>query len=128
MPTAGSAAVCKHEILPEGSSESLHMDVMTTNSGTVSLSGALHIATFTKILRSGDNNGLTYWMNPSAVVEYSINCPNRGQVVCIPGIANRTLCLLATTLPRSLYYQIAGIRRKSEGKTAFDTTCVQAVN
>jgi short-subunit dehydrogenase len=47
------------------------------------------------------------WMEPSAVVEYSIDCLRKGQVVCIPGLINRSVNLLANFIPRNLYYQLA---------------------
>lgn len=47
------------------------------------------------------------WMEPSAVVEYSIDCLRKGQVVCIPGLLNRSVNLLANFIPRNLYYQLA---------------------
>lgn len=46
-------------------------------------------------------------MKPSEVVDYSISCLNKGQVVYIPGFLNRLLGLLAAAIPRSLYYLIA---------------------
>ena len=131
MPTAGSAMYTSTKSFLKTFSESLHMDVMHNGIRVLCLCPGFTHSDFHKNLNgSGDNNGLTYWMNPSAVVEYSINCLNRGQVVCIPGIANRTLCLLATTLPRSLYYQIAGIMEKKirRQNRLPDTTCRQAVN
>ncbi len=47
------------------------------------------------------------WMEPSAVVEYSMHCLEKGKIVCIPGVWNRLLTLLASVMPRNLYYNLS---------------------
>jgi len=47
------------------------------------------------------------WMEPSAVVEYSMHCLEKGKIVCIPGVWNRLLTLLVSVMPRNLYYHLS---------------------
>jgi uncharacterized protein len=49
---------------------------------------------------------MSYWMKPDDVVDYSMKCLERGKVVCIPGIVNRILRLVAMAVPRRLYYHV----------------------
>ncbi len=47
------------------------------------------------------------WMRPTEVVDYSMRCLHKGQVICIPGFLNKTLNFLAKTIPRNLNYLLA---------------------
>lgn len=48
------------------------------------------------------------WMSPEAVVEASLDALRRGQLICIPGMANRTVMTLSSTFPRSVTRRIMG--------------------
>jgi short-subunit dehydrogenase len=47
------------------------------------------------------------WMTPEAVVDAALTGLRTGDVVCVPGLANRTLVTLIGTLPRNLLRRIA---------------------
>ena len=48
------------------------------------------------------------WMEPEAVVEASLAALEKGQVTCIPGVANRMLAPLQRILPRGLVRRVLG--------------------
>lgn len=53
------------------------------------------------------NVGIIRWMSPEKVVDISLKCLKKNQVICIPGLWNRILLFsLPRLLPRSLYYKI----------------------
>ncbi|MFI5366170.1 MAG: SDR family NAD(P)-dependent oxidoreductase [Candidatus Binatia bacterium] len=47
------------------------------------------------------------WMTPEAVVDASLAALRRGDVICVPGLANRAMATLTGALPRSLIRRIA---------------------
>jgi short-subunit dehydrogenase len=47
------------------------------------------------------------WMTPDAVVHASLSALRRGELICIPGIANRALMTLTSALPRSITRRVA---------------------
>ena len=47
------------------------------------------------------------WMTPEAVVDAALAALRRGDVICVPGLANRAMATLTGTLPRSLIRRIA---------------------
>ena len=55
------------------------------------------------------SNHFIHWMEPSAVVKYSLSCLETGKIVCIPGMINKMLIGLISILPRRLYYFLIGI-------------------
>jgi hypothetical protein len=48
------------------------------------------------------------WMEPEAVVDVSLAALEKGQVTCIPGVANRLLAPLQRMLPRALVRRVVG--------------------
>lgn len=48
------------------------------------------------------------WMSADAVVDASLSALRRGELICIPGFANRALMTLTGALPRSLTRRVAG--------------------
>jgi short-subunit dehydrogenase len=48
------------------------------------------------------------WMTPDAVVDASLSALRRGELICIPGIANRALMTLTSAIPRSITRRVAG--------------------
>lgn len=48
------------------------------------------------------------WMEPEAVVDASLAALERGEVTCIPGVANRMLAPLQRLLPRALVRRVVG--------------------
>jgi short-subunit dehydrogenase len=49
------------------------------------------------------------WMEPEAVVDASVAALEKGQVICIPGLANRVLAPLQRMLPRTLVRRALGV-------------------
>lgn len=47
-----------------------------------------------------------YWMEPEAVVEYSLRCLGKKQVICIPGFWNRVVVKLVSMISKSQYYRL----------------------
>jgi short-subunit dehydrogenase len=56
------------------------------------------------------------WMSPAAVAEASLDSLQRGDLICIPGLANRAMMTVTSALPRSLTRRVMGTmgRRISE--------------
>ncbi len=52
------------------------------------------------------------WMTPEAVVDRSLAGLRRGEVICVPGIANRVLATAATAMPRAAVRYIVGAAGK----------------
>ena len=48
------------------------------------------------------------WMTPEAVAEASLAALRRGDLICVPGLANRALAGLTSAFPRSLTRRILG--------------------
>ncbi len=48
------------------------------------------------------------WMSPDAVVAASLSALHRGELICIPGLANRTLMTLTSAIPRSITRRVYG--------------------
>lgn len=48
------------------------------------------------------------WMTPEAVVDESLSALRSGELICIPGLANRALVTLTSAMPRSLTRRVAG--------------------
>jgi short-subunit dehydrogenase len=48
------------------------------------------------------------WMSADAVVDASLAALRRGEVVCVPGVANRVVATLTGAIPRSLTRRITG--------------------
>lgn len=55
------------------------------------------------------------WMEPTAVVDASLASLRRGELVCVPGGANRALAVATSLLPRSLARRVAGAAAKRFG-------------
>jgi short-subunit dehydrogenase len=49
------------------------------------------------------------WMTPEQVVNCSMKALTKGNVICIPGIRNRLLCLLPSILSERIYYWVISI-------------------
>ena len=48
------------------------------------------------------------WMTAEAVVDAALSALHRGELICIPGIANRALVTLTGAIPRSITRRVAG--------------------
>jgi uncharacterized protein len=110
MPTASNAMYTSTKSFLKSFTESLYMDVSNYGIQVQCLCPGFTYSDFHRNLSiSGDGikQGFVHWMNPSAVVDYSMNCLDRGQVVCIPGFLNRVMSFLTVHIPRGLYYPIA---------------------
>ena len=49
------------------------------------------------------------WMTPEAVVEASLAALRRNEVICVPGLGNRTLASLVRLLPHAATGRLAGV-------------------
>ncbi len=110
MPTASNAMYTGTKSFLKNFTESLHLDVSNYGIKVQCLCpGFTHSDFHRNHNTSGEveKYGQVNWMNPSQVVEYSIYCLNKGQVICIPGLLNRFTRSLVTVIPRSLYYLVS---------------------
>jgi short-subunit dehydrogenase len=56
------------------------------------------------------------WMSPEAVVDAALAGLRRGELVCVPGLANRLVSMLAGAVPRRLTRRVVGtLFRASQG-------------
>jgi uncharacterized protein len=110
FPTAGNAMYTSTKSFLKNFTESLHLDVGNYGLKVQCLCPGFTYSDFHRnhtLPWKRMKPGLAYWMYPSEVVDYSISCLKKGQVVCIPGFLNRFFGLLVKAVPRSLYYLIA---------------------
>ena len=67
--------------------------------------------------------GIKNWMNPSEVVDYSLDCLEKDKVICIPGISNKLFLYIISVVPRRIYYFISGLfnnsTEESQGKRLY---------
>lgn len=109
-PTASNAMYTGTKSFLKNFTESLHLDVLNYGIKVQCLCPGFTRTDFHRNHnRSGEAGeyGTVNWMNPSEVVHYSMDCLNRGQVICIPGALNRLTRSLITVIPRSVYYLIS---------------------
>lgn len=109
-PTSGNAMYTGSKAFLKSFTESLHMDVRNFGIKVQCLCPGFTYSDFHRNHTPSwiiSGQGLWHWMKPSEVVDYSITCLYRGQVVCVPGFMNRTAGFLAAVMPRNLYYMIA---------------------
>lgn len=110
LPIPGNAMYASTKSFLKNFTESLHMDVCSYGIKVQCLCPGFTRSNFHKNSNMSVEllqHGLVQWMRPAEVVNYSIYCLNKGQVVCIPGFLNRVVSLLVTIIPRQLYYLIA---------------------
>ncbi|MBN1158777.1 MAG: SDR family oxidoreductase [Bacteroidales bacterium] len=60
-------------------------------------------------------NFLFKWMNPEAVIRYSMRCLNKGKVLCVPGFRNKLLVSLLPFVPKRLYYFVTERLQQESG-------------
>lgn len=110
LPTPSNTMYTSTKSFLKNFTESLHMDVSNYGIQVQCLCPGFTNSDFHRN-HSHPEHGMKpdsfQWMDPSTVVEYSMNCLNKGQVVCIPGNMNRIMSILAVLVPRNLYYLVA---------------------
>jgi hypothetical protein len=52
------------------------------------------------------------WMSPATVADASLHALRRGNVICVPGLANRALASVVGVLPRRVTRRVSGILGK----------------
>jgi short-subunit dehydrogenase len=110
FPASGSTLYISTKSFLKSFTESLFLDVGRYGIRVQCLCPGFTTSDFHKdlnILTDRIKHGLLPWMEPSAVVKYSLNCLEKGKIVCIPGRWNRLLTLLVSVMPRSLYYRLS---------------------
>lgn len=110
LPSAGNTMYTGTKSFLKNFTESLHMDVSHYGIQVQCLCPGFVYSDFHKDKSFSEDtllHGGIPWMKPSDVVDYSIHCLTKGQVVCIPGMWNRLVSLLSTTVPRNIYYLVA---------------------
>ena len=110
FPTPGSAMYSSTKSFLKSFTESLYMEVRQYGIRVQCLCPGFTYSDFhcnMDISGNGLKQGLVRWMKPTAVVEHSVSCLNKGKAVSIPGVFNRMLILLITIFPRKLYYPMA---------------------
>lgn len=90
--------------------EALHEELRGTG---VSVQALCPGMTHTEIFEAAkiDTSGLPefFWMEPGDVVTESLAALERGDVICVPGLANRALSTLTRTLPHAATSRIAAL-------------------
>lgn len=108
MPTANSAMYSGTKSFLKSFTESLYMDLSGYGIKLQCICPGFTKSDFHRNSNLKDNLKPFPWMTPEQVVEYSIYCLNKGQVICIPGFFYRALNLLVSVLPRKAYYLLFG--------------------
>lgn len=110
FPTSGGAMYTGTKSFLRSFSESLHLDVGRYGIRVQCLCPGFTVSDFhrnSNLMTDKIRNGLLPWIEPSAVVQYSLKSLERGMVVCVPGFRNRFLVWLASVMPRNLYYHLS---------------------
>jgi short-subunit dehydrogenase len=120
IPTAGNSMYSSTKSFLVNFTESLHMDVGKFGIRVQCLCPGFTRTDFHKNLNVPWESrfGWLHWMQPEEVVEYSVSCLNKGQVICIPGFVYRVISHLAGAVPRNLYYLIAHKMDRSPGRSS----------
>lgn len=109
MPAASNAMYTGTKSFLKNFTESLHLDVMNYGIKVQCLCPGFTRSDFHRnhsMAPEGMKQSLIRWMKPTEVVDYSIYCLNKEQVICIPGFINRVLSVLSVIVPRNFYYMI----------------------
>ncbi|MBN1415248.1 MAG: SDR family oxidoreductase [Bacteroidales bacterium] len=133
FPSPGSAMYTSTKSFLKDFTESLHMDVRQYGIRVQCLCPGFTYSDFHRNLDATDlkrKQKLIPWMDPAAVVEYSIRSLKNGKVICIPGMLNRILVVLVSVVPRELYYWIATKTEKTirYHKNVPSLACLHTVN
>jgi short-subunit dehydrogenase len=90
-------------------SEALHEELRGTGVRVQSLCpGLTHTAIFEAAGVDVSSLPELLWMTPEAVVEASLAALARDEVICVPGLGNRTLASLIRILPHAATGRVAG--------------------
>lgn len=115
FPVSGSTMYVSTKSFLKSFTESLFLDVGRYGIRVQCLCPGFTSSDFhrnSNIISDGKRHRLIPWMEPPAVVDYSLQCLNKGKIICIPGLANRLLILLVSVMPRNLYYRLSLILEK----------------
>jgi hypothetical protein len=89
--------------------ESLHVALMGTGIRVQALTPGFTVTEFHSRLGADFTKEQRTWMQPEEVVDESLRALGKGPVVCIPGFKRRFIMILASMLPRPVYYRIMKI-------------------
>jgi short-subunit dehydrogenase len=110
FPASGSTTyICTKSFL-KSFSESLHLEVGRYGIRVQCLCPGFTFSDFHRnldMLTNGIQKGWIPWMQPDDVVQVSLDYLDKGKIICIPGFLNRLLVLLASVIPRGLYYRLS---------------------
>jgi uncharacterized protein len=113
MPTAKNGMYTGTKSFIRNFTESLHMDVSGHGIKVQCLCPGFTYSDFHRNSQLNEHVRPIFWMKPSQVVDYSIYCLKKGQVICIPGFLYRVVNRVTTLMPRRLYYPIANRLEKT---------------
>lgn len=89
-------------------SEALHEELRGTGVRVQALCpGLTHTEIFERAKVDTSNLPEFFWMEPGQVVSESLAALERGDVICVPGVANRALSALSRALPHAASGRIA---------------------
>ncbi|MCW3786721.1 SDR family NAD(P)-dependent oxidoreductase [Plebeiibacterium sediminum] len=101
---------CSSKAFMVSFTECLHIDFLHSNIMVQALCpGFIHTEFHSKMGVENDKKGFKeklLWMNPEAVVAYSIKSLSKSNVICIPGFVNKMVYNLMKMIPRTLSYRI----------------------
>ncbi len=109
QPGPFNATYCATKAYVNSFTEALHEELRGTNVRVQALCPGFTRTEFQK--RAGiDTSHLPefVWMSPESVVDASLEGLRTSDVVLVPGIANRAVAALATSVPRSVTRRLAG--------------------
>ena len=112
LPAPGSSIYAGTKSFLNTFMESLHMEVEKHGIKIQSLCPGLTHTKFHSTLSEKGRNKKSFihvpWMEAGEVVEYSLQCIDNNEVVCVPGFFNKSLKKLVPVVPRESFYKIAG--------------------
>jgi len=107
MPTAFNGMYSASKLFLRSFTESLHMDVVGSGIKVQCLCPGFTQSDFHRNNQLKEHVRPFFWMTPEQVVNYSVYCLKKGQVICIPGFLYRVLNRISLIIPRKMYYPIA---------------------
>jgi short-subunit dehydrogenase len=123
VPTPSFAVYGATKAFLNSFTEALHVELRGTGIRVQALCpGLTHTEIFARARADASRVPEFFWMEPAEVVAESLAALERGTVLCVPGLKNRTVANLARMLPHAASSRIAELLTRSVKPTRIGVT------